>query len=270
MTILKQFPSFLLFDKTTQHELLLELKPNLKNEQYIKKVDNYLNVNDDYVMTHLEQSNVKTLFLTDNAYPFLLKQIYDPPYILFYRGAVELLSHTQTLAIIGARNATEYTTRALKQFFPAFKDMKLTIVSGLAKGADHLAHQLSLGYGMPSIAVLGFGHSHHYPKETYYTRLQIEQNGIAISEYLPSSKPQKYYFPQRNRIISGLSKGVFVTEARRNSGTHITTTSAIEQNREVYILPGSLFNPMTEGNMLSAQDGARIVLKPNDITDDYR
>ena len=100
-------------------------------------------------------------------------------------------------------------------------------------------------------------------------RKRLEIEGLVVSEYLPFQRPQKHHFPERNRIISGLSKGILITESKANSGTCITTNFALEQNREVYILPGSIFNPMTEGNLLSAQEGAKIVLKASDILIDY-
>ncbi|MDW8564810.1 DNA-protecting protein DprA [Staphylococcus shinii] len=97
----------------------------------------------------------------------------------------------------------------------------------------------------------------------------MEAKGIVISEYLPTEGPQKHYFPERNRIISGLAKGVFITESTLNSGTNITLDCALEQNREVYVLPGSIYNPMVQGNLMNAQEGAKIVVKVCDILEDY-
>ncbi|MDT3923330.1 DNA-processing protein DprA, partial [Staphylococcus aureus] len=145
----------------------------------------------------------------------------------------------------------------------------LTIVSGLAQGADAMAHQIALKYNLPTIAVLAFGHQTHYPKSTLALRNKIEEKGLVISEYPPHTPIAKYRFPERNRIISGLSKGVLITEAKEQSGSHITIDFALEQNRNVYVLPGSMFNPMTKGNLLRIQEGAKVVLNANDIFEDY-
>ena len=123
---------------------------------------------------------------------------------------------------------------------------------------------------MPTIGVLAFGHHHHYPKETKAVRSIIERKGLTISEYIPSDPPKKYKFPERNRIISGLAQGVMITESRERSGAQITVDLALEQNRNVYVLPGSLFQSLTRGNLKRAQEGAKIVLCAQDIIEDYQ
>ncbi|POA10362.1 DNA-protecting protein DprA [Staphylococcus argensis] len=267
--LLSVYPDFPKLSFQEQLTLLNEEQVLSKRSHKEEYKARYIRLTEDYMLTKLAEWQVNVLSINDAEYPQSLKEIYDPPYILFYRGNLHMLNHPRKLAIIGSRSATHYTSQTLQTFFPHFDRADLTIVSGLAKGADHIAHRLSLSYNMPSIAVLGFGHLYHYPYETQNTRDLLEREGLSLSEYPPDTRPQRYYFPQRNRLISGLAQGVFVTEAEQNSGTHITTTAALDQNREVYILPGSIFNPMTRGNMLSAQDGAKIVLEPSDIISDF-
>lgn len=267
--LLTAYPDFPQLSFQEQLTLLNEEQVLSKRSYKEEYKANYIRLTEDYMFSKLAEWQVNVLSIEDDEYPQLLKEIYDPPYVLFYRGNLHMLNRPRKLAIIGSRSATYYTTQTLETFFPHFDRADLTIVSGLAKGADHVAHRLSLRYNMSSIGVLGFGHLAHYPYETQSTRDLLEYQGLTISEYVPDTRPQRYYFPQRNRLISGLSQGIFVTEAEQNSGTHITTTATLEQNREVYILPGSIFNPMTRGNMLSAQDGAKIVLEPSDIISDF-
>lgn len=231
--------------------------------------DNFLNLELKHIFKLLKQWHISYVTIDSNTYPKLLREIHDPPFILFYKGHPSLMQSTQTLAIIGSRQATKYTQITLETFFPDFKKENLIIISGLAKGADRMAHEQTLKYNMGAIAVLGFGHKYHYPKETKAIRKQIEAKGIVISEYLPTEGPQKHYFPERNRIISGLAKGVFITESTLNSGTNITLDCALEQNREVYVLPGSIYNSMVQGNLMNAQEGAKIVVKVCDILEDY-
>lgn len=262
-------PSFAYDSELEQNHTL---KAFLSKSAIIRKsiiYDNFLNLECDYIFKLLKQWHISYVAIESATYPKLLREIHDPPFILFYKGNPSLMQSTRTLAIIGSRQATNYTRRTLETFFPNFKNENLIIVSGLAKGADRIAHAQTLKHNMGAIAVLGFGHKHHYPKETYAIRTQIESKGIVISEYVPTEGPRKHHFPERNRLISGLSRGVFITESTVRSGTNITKDCALDQNREVYVLPGSIYNPMTQGNLVSAQEGAKIVLKAYDILEDY-
>ncbi|BCU52141.1 DNA processing protein DprA [Staphylococcus auricularis] len=268
--ILDYAPDFVTYDAHAQYEVLTKLATSFRIKMDDELRARYRTLKIDDLLSYLKRCETQFITIHHPHYPSLLTQIYDPPLVLFYRGKLQLLNHTKTLAIVGSRHATRYTYDALNAFFPSFKASKLTIVSGLAKGADHFAHQLALAYHLPTIAVLGFGHMCHYPHMTKETRQLIEREGLVISEYLPETPPRKFHFPQRNRLISGLSRGVLVTEARKNSGTHITTQYAVDQNREVYILPGTIFDPMTEGNLLSAQQGAKIVSNVEDIIEDFQ
>lgn len=265
----KLFPHFLTAPFNDQHQLLSRFLSMSKITHSATISQKFQTETITQILTTLNNSQTHFVSIDQCHYPSILREIYQPPLILFYRGRTDLLSLPHTLAVIGSRHATQYSYQALDMLFQSLQARRFCIVSGLAKGADCYAHQCAMYWQMPTIAVLGFGHNHHYPKETAQVRQYIEQNGIVISEYLPDDPPKKYYFPQRNRIISGISKGVLITESMERSGTLITTQFALEQNRNVYILPGSIFDPMVKGNLLSAQEGAKIVINAMDIIEDY-
>lgn len=231
---------------------------------------NYCTLNVEQIRRKLAESNIEIISIFHPLYPKLLKNIYDPPLILFCKGNLDLLRGQNYLSIVGSREATSYTEKALKVLMADLSLYPFVIVSGLAKGGDCFAHQAALHHHMPTIGVLAFGHYHHYPKETKAVRSIIERKGLTISEYIPSDPPKKYKFPERNRIISGLAQGVMITESRERSGAQITVDLALEQNRNVYVLPGSLFQSLTRGNLKRAQEGAKIVLCAQDIIEDYQ
>ncbi|UXR85953.1 DNA-processing protein DprA [Staphylococcus felis] len=273
---------------THQIQKIERLMPNMLNPPYafskFKKIRSLFNhnpaiqkkfqlleqLNYDVILDDLRQKNIKVVDMTSTYYPHLLKEIFDPPYVLFCKGNLQLLNHmNQTLSIVGARMHTAYTTQALEYLFPYFETKKLIIVSGLASGTDALAHQYALSHHLSTIGVLAFGHDHHYPQNTKHLRKQIEKMNLTVSEYPPHTPPSRYRFPERNRIISGVSKGVFVTEAKEKSGALITIDQALEQNRNVYVLPGTMFDTHTKGNLMRAKEGAEIVLGAADILKDY-
>ncbi|PTF02035.1 DNA-protecting protein DprA [Staphylococcus devriesei] len=265
--LLKLNPELLTYSYRDQLDTLKTWEQLYSHKKLIDYVSN-LEVNK--ILTYLKSHNINYLTSFNSLYPSLLKEIYDYPLILFYRGNPRLFNTTYTLGVVGSRNATTYSADALRYLFSHFPiDPPLTIISGLAIGADSLAHYYALKYSLPTIAVLGYGHLKHYPKETWKLRNIIEEKGLVISEYPPFKNIARYHFPQRNRLISGLSRGVLITEARIKSGSQITIDCAIEQNRNVYVLPGSMFNLLTKGNLLRAQEGAMIVSEAEDILCDY-
>ena len=265
--LLNVFPKFFNVNEHDQFEMINEWESlYLKKKRFTQLTE----ISYDYIQTQLSRYQVNYVTSFSSQYPSLLKTIYDYPFILFYRGNIHLLSSTYTLGVVGSREATNYSKCALDYLFPHFINIPLTIVSGLAKGADSIAHQFALKHHLPTIAVLGFGHLNHYPKETRKLRNIIEETGLVISEYPPLTKINKYQFSERNRLISGLSRGVLITEAKIKSGSQITIDCALDQNRNVYVLPGSMFNPLTKGNLLRAQEGAMIVSEAEDILYDYR
>ncbi|WP_068672406.1 DNA-processing protein DprA [Oceanobacillus sp. Castelsardo] len=211
----------------------------------------------------------KTITIVDENYPAMLNTIKDAPLVLYVKGDLSLLQYKQKLSVIGTRNPSKEAMIKLEHIVkPLVKDNWL-IVSGLAKGIDSLAHQTALINQGKTIAVLGSGFHHIYPKQNTNLFHQIAKYGLVLSEYPPDIRPVKYHFPERNRIISGLSFGTLVIEATEKSGTLITVDQALDQGREVYAVPGSPTIPQTKGCHQMIQDGAKLVQSPIDIQEDW-
>ncbi|WP_331245900.1 DNA-processing protein DprA [Staphylococcus capitis] len=266
---IKDYPEVISESPPTQKEMIEDWTIRQTTSTLKKKFNLFKSLDTEVLLQEMSKKNLKFLTYFDKNYPQLLKEIYDFPYIIFYKGNKQLFNYPHTLAVIGSRKSTSYTTQALEYLFPSFKQLKMTIISGLAYGADSVAHQVALKNQLPTIGVLGFGHSYHYPKSTFKTRESVEREGLVISEYLPHSPISRYKFPERNRLISGLARGLLITEAEEISGSQITVDCALEQNRNVYVLPGSMFNPMTKSNLLRLQEGAQVVLDESSILSDY-
>jgi DNA processing protein len=191
----------------------------------------------------------------DDDYPPLLKKIYDPPLILFYRGNIKLAANF-ALAIVGTRNYSPYGDSVLRKIIPSIKAYPVTIVSGLARGIDTIAHQLSLKNGLQTIAVLGNGLDKIYPPENIDLWKKLEKEHLLLTEYPWGNIPDAGNFPRRNRIISGLSRGVVVIEAAAKSGALITADYALEQNRDVFAVPGPITQSQSEGTNQLITEGA--------------
>ncbi|WP_213606538.1 DNA-processing protein DprA [Staphylococcus capitis] len=266
---IKDYPEVISESPPTQKEMIEDWTIRQTTSTLKKKFNLFKSLDTEVLLQEMSKKNLKFLTYFDKNYPQLLKEIYDFPYIIFYKGNKQLFNYPHTLAVIGSKKSTSYTTQALEYLFPSFKQLKMTIISGLAYGADSVAHQVALKNQLPTIGVLGFGHSYHYPKSTFKTRESVEREGLVISEYPPHSPISRYKFPERNRLISGLARGLLITEAEEISGSQITVDCALEQNRNVYVLPGSMFNPMTKSNLLRLQEGAQVVLDESSILSDY-
>ena len=196
----------------------------------------------------------------------MLKQIYDSPRVLYTVGNKELLKEKNTIAIIGSRNYTEYGKKATEYFSYNLAKVGITIVSGLAKGIDSFSHIGALSAKGKTIAVIGSGLNKIYPKENIELARQIvKRGGLIISEYPLGTEPKPNHFPERNRIISGLSKGVIVTEAREKSGALITVDFALEQGREVFAVPGNIKSKNSVGTNQMIKEGAKIITNVKEI-----
>ena len=205
-----------------------------------------------------------TIALGDDDYPELLSQLNDPPSLLYVRGNKDAL-HLPALAIVGSRNPTSGGARNAFEFSRHLAKCGFCIVSGLAHGIDAAAHRGALDAGASTVAFLGHGIDIVYPASNRELADAIVANGALVSEYPPGAPPLQGYFPQRNRLISGLSLGTLVVEAARRSGSLITARLASEQGREVFALPGSIHNPMARGCHQLLRDGATLVESVNDI-----
>ncbi|MFH1412752.1 MAG: DNA-processing protein DprA [bacterium] len=204
----------------------------------------------------------------DSNYPALLKQIHDPPHILYCRGILNPQLTKFTLAVVGSRKHSPYGHQVIRKLVSELSKLGITIVSGLAFGLDALAHQTALDYHGKTIAVLGSGLDDYniYPSENLQLAHQIiANNGCLISEYAPGTGAQKYHFPMRNRIISGMSLGTLVIEAAERSGSLITARYALEQNREVMAIPGRIDSSTSKGTNNLIKMGARPVTSIDDI-----
>lgn len=201
----------------------------------------------------------------DHTYPNLLKEIYDPPWVLFYKGNLSVLKNKRALAVVGTRKPTKDAYLIMKEILLPLIQKDWCIVSGLAYGIDAIGHQLALNANGSTIAVLGSGLEAIYPKEHQTLADKIAENNLLLSEYLPHQRAQKWQFPLRNRIISGLTLGTLVVEAKERSGSLITADQALEQGREVFAIPGSLLNENSRGTNYLIQQGAKLVMTSQDI-----
>lgn len=194
---------------------------------------------------------------TKKLYPLLLKEIACPPQFLFVRGNHELLNSSLCIAVVGTRKISEYGERVLREIIPPLVKAGAVIVSGLAFGVDGKAHEITLQHGGKCIAVFGCGVNEIYPKEHRSLAQRILENGGAlISELPPGESPRTHHFPARNRIISGLSKATIIVEAKKKSGSLITAQFALDQNRDVFAVPGSIFSENQEGTNHLILEGA--------------
>lgn len=213
----------------------------------------------------VEQPQRHILYWDNLDYPPLLREISSPPLILFIKGALSFLQQ-QALAIVGARNPTHTGLEIAHQFANELSDLGFVITSGLARGIDGAAHQGALLNKGLTVAVLGSGLEHIYPVSHQTLAMDIvEKGGTLISEFFPFTPPKAEYFPRRNRIISGISLGVIVIEATLRSGSLITARYALEQNREIFAVPGSIRNPLSQGCHALLKEGATLVESSEDI-----
>lgn len=217
----------------------------------------------------LSQKGISFCCREDHAYPYRLLEIYDPPLGLFYKGRLPL-ENPVSLAIVGARACSNYGKEQAYHFAQVLAMAGLQIISGLARGVDSFAHGGALHAGGRTFAVLGCGVDIVYPPEHERIYREILQEGGILSEYPPGTLPYRFHFPRRNRIISGLSQGVLVIEARKQSGSLITADLALEQGRDVFALPGRAGDALSMGTNRLIKQGAELVDQPEDILGYYQ
>ena len=202
-------------------------------------------------------------------YPPLLREIADPPLVLYALGDATRLS-TTAIAIVGSRNCTPVGAQDAREFARALSMRSLCVVSGLAAGIDAAAHSGGLEGPGSTVAVMGTGPDRFYPSRNAALGEEIAARGCVVSEFAPGTPSLPGNFPRRNRLISGLSRGVLVVEAARHSGSLITARAAVEQNREVFAIPGSIHSPMSKGCHLLIRDGAKLVENAEDVLSELR
>jgi len=244
-----------IFEKTTGVKV-----PN----NYFAKL-NELNIEECYKKA-FPNENIKILGADDERYPYLLKQIPDYPISLYYMGDLDSVDFDYNLAVVGSRKASNESKIALNSLIKKLGNTNLNIVSGLAYGADTQAHISAIENNLKTIAVIGSGLDIVYPSanKILFNNI-INGNGIVMSEYPCSTQPMPANFPQRNRIVVGLSKGTLVVEAQMKSGALISARLTLEYNRELMCIPGNILNPNTEGIYYLIKNGCSIVTEANDI-----
>lgn len=215
-----------------------------------------------------EQCGARLVTMEDSDYPYILKEIFDPPMAIYVRGTLQ--SDAVRIGIVGARKFSGYGEALALDFGEKLAAAGLTVVSGAARGIDTRAHRGALkAKDGRTVAVLGCGIDVAYPAENRRLLEEIAERGAVISEYAPGAQPLPAFFPARNRIISGLSAGTLVVEAARRSGSLITAELALSEGREVYAVPGSVLSATSEGCHHLIQQGAKLVTRAQDILEDY-
>jgi DNA processing protein len=218
----------------------------------------------DKVWTRIESQGIKILTWEDEAYPQRLKEIEQPPPVLYVRGEY-LADDLFAVAIVGTRRVTPYGRQITEELASYLAGNGITVISGLARGVDAIAHQTALKAGGRTIGVLGSGVDKIYPPEHRQLAERMLESGSIVSDYAPGTPPDASNFPPRNRIISGLSLAVVVIEAGETSGALITAEFAAEQGREVFAVPGSILAPQSKGTNKLIQQGALPLLSVNDL-----
>jgi len=255
-----------IFNKTKE-ELITS---GVKEKDAIKIVDSKYRCNLDKYLEYMQKNNIEILTIYDKEYPKKLKEIYDPPAILYIKGNKKILKE-KAIAIIGCRLCTRYGEFAAKNMAYNLSLNNINIISGLAKGIDTYSHIGCLKGNAKTIAIVGSGLDMVYPNENKNLFDEIvNKGGVILSEYVIGTKPLAQNFPKRNRIISALSEGVVVVEAKQKSGTLITVDFALEQGKELYVVPGNINSANSYGTNELIKQGAKIITNVEDILEDLK
>ena len=236
----------------------------------IKKAENFLekrkNINPDRAFEEIEKRNIKILTFDDKNYPYMLSQIPNPPMTLYYKGDLFGCNLERTVAFVGSRRASFNGREGVKKIIKDLANTDVCIVSGLASGIDAVSHESAISSNLKTIGVIASGFDYTYPSTNRHLYEQLEKScGAVVTEYFPTFEPLKFRFPQRNRIVTGLSYGTVVGEAALKSGALISANLTLEQGRELMCIPGAINNVNTEGVYKLIKDGATIVTQGDDI-----
>ena len=216
-------------------------------------------------LTTAEKHGTRIVTLWDDEYPAALKEIYNPPAFFFVKGML-VPQDSHAIAIVGTRGMTEYGRRVTESFARSFVEHGVTVVSGLARGVDSIAHSAALRYSGRTIAIVASGLDVISPSLANQLAEKIAHNGAVVTEYKMGVKALPAYFPQRNRIISGISLGTLVVESATDGGAMITAGFALDQNRAIFAIPGRTFDPKSSGtNLLIKESRAKLVTSPEDV-----
>lgn len=266
--IIEKFGDVESFFKSNK-EMYADILNKIQYEEVICRKD--INCFEEKIHKMLEKG-IKILCINHKEYPDKLRNIYDPPGILYIKGRLSDSLHDthSNIAIVGSRNADVYGREMSYYFSRKLSDNNINIISGLAKGVDGCSHSGAIAANGYTVGVLGCGINEVYPRCNYELFMQIEEKGAIISEYGLDIQPNKINFPRRNRIISALSDGVLVIQASKDSGSLITSDFALEQGKQIYALPGRVFDKNSEGTNNLIKQGAMLVTEPQDIILDMK
>ena len=236
----------------------------------VKKADVFLRLRDkinlEKVFEEIEKREINVLAFDDNRYPKMLREIHNPPMVLYYKGDLFSCNLDRTVAFVGSRKASSNGKDSVKRVINDFRDTDICIVSGLAEGIDAASHRSAIENNLKTIGVIASGFDFKYPSSNKDLYEKMEKDcGAIVTEYYPTFEPIKFRFPQRNRIVTGLSYGTVVGEAALKSGALISANLTLEQGRELMCIPGSINNKNTEGVYKLLKNGATMITSGEDV-----
>jgi len=264
-SFLKADPSLKILERFSPAELSSRFHLPIEKARHLHA--EYHAVEIEELLTDFSKRGIQVRTVFDPDYPNLLKQIFRPPFVLYFRGDLSVLE-MPVLSIVGSRNPTEYGRSVVRKLVPPLIEEGFAICSGLARGIDREAHVQTMRAGGKTVAVLPGGFEQVYPPELGDLAEQIAARHLLLTEYPPHFPPKRPQFPERNRIIAGLSWGTIVVEAARKSGSLITARFALEAGREVFAVPGPITHPNSHGTNRLIQEGAKLVLDSGDISEE--
>jgi DNA processing protein len=247
-----------------------EIRAKLGREEFVEKlIKERKTIDPNLLVEGLKKLDIKAITVLDNNYPKLLKEIFSPPVVLYYKGDIGILSEP-SISVVGSRKITPYGKNATEKVVSDLAEAGYVIVSGMALGIDTFAHDATLNAGGKTVAVLGCGLDTPYPATNHnlFEKI-ISSGGVVVSEYMPGKPPLKQHFPARNRIVSGLSAGILIVEAGIKSGALITARDGLEQNKDIFAIPGPIFGESSSGTNKLLKMGAFVVTSAEDILEYY-
>ncbi len=261
-TILRNDPQL---NSLYDEQLLKSCVPSPAVNTILKEL-NSQSINDK--INQYEQRGIRMVTIFEPEYPSMLRETYMPPWVLYVKGDLSLLAKQHKLAVVGSRQATIYGQKTIEKLFPGLIENQIVIVSGLATGIDAYAHQKAIQLGGKTIGVIAGGFEYLYPKENEKLAYAMMKNHLVISEYPIHTRPQKWHFPLRNRIIAGMCQATLVIEAKQRSGSLITANYAVQEGRDVFAVPGHILGPHSTGTNELIQQGAKLIISSQDILDE--
>lgn len=264
--LLKLDPSL---DRIYSHSFLKETRSLFQSSEHLNLA--FTDLQTETIRQRIENyasRGISVFTLFQNAYPVELKEIYQPPWVLYSIGDISLLHEGRRLAVVGSRICTAYGERAIYHLFPKLLKNKVVIVSGLADGIDAHAHRVAMKLGGRTIAVIAGGFQHIYPQKHISLAREMMKNQLILSEYAPHQRPERWQFPMRNRIVSGISRGTLIVQAAKKSGSLITASCALNEGRDVFAVPGNIFCQLSAGTNDLIKQGAKPVMAAEDILEE--